>query len=171
MKKEDKDKKVGGKGRKPQAAGASQGFRSFREIRDKNGRMIPVNLARFVMQLAAKKKGYKAEDITKPAIYAELLPTAQGIAKDPKQLKALKEFSEQKQFELKLYRSEIIRAIKNFPGQIVITTKKGNFKVSKPKAVEAVMKFEQALRKDKTVAVVIFSAVTQGEKYFYILLK
>jgi hypothetical protein len=171
MKKEDTDKRPGGKGRKPTAAGASQGFRSFREIRNNKGQMLPVNLSRFVMQLAAKKKGYKAEDITKPAIYNEILPTAQAIAKDPKQLKTLKEFTEQKQIEVKLYRSEIIRSIKSFPGQIVVTTKKGNFKVSKPKAVEAVMKFEQALRKDKTVAVVIFSAVMQGEKYFYILLK
>jgi len=87
MKKEDTEKKQGGKGRKPTAAGASQGFRSFREIRDNKGRMIPVNLARFVMQLAAKRKGYKAEDIGKPAIYKELLPTAQASAGNSKKRK------------------------------------------------------------------------------------
>jgi hypothetical protein len=171
MKTENTKTKIGGKGRKPTAAGASQGFRSFREIRDNKGRMIPVNLARFVMQLAAKKSGYKAEEISKPEIYKKVLPIAQTIAKDEKQLKQLKEFSQQKQIEVKLYRSELIRAIKNFPGEIVLDTKRGKFKVTKPKAVETVLKFEQALRKDKTVAVVIFSAVMQGEKYFYILLK
>jgi hypothetical protein len=171
MKKEDTEKKQGGKGRKPTAAGASQGFRSFREIRDNKGRMIPVNLARFVMQLAAKRKGYKAEDIGKPAIYKELLPTAQAIAKNAKELEAVKKYSEEKQIELKLYRSEVVRTIKSFPGQTVVTTKKGNFKVTKPQAVEALMKFEQALRRDKTVGVVIFSVVIQDKKYLYLLLR
>lgn len=171
MKAENTKTKIGGKGRKPTAAGASQGFRSFREIRDNKGRMIPVNLARFVMNLGAKKLGFEGQDISRPEIYNKVLPIAQAIAKDPKQLQRLKNQVEEKQGEFKLYRSELIRAIKNFPGQIVIDTKRGKFKVTKAKAVETVLKFEQALRKDKTIAVVIFSVVFQGDRYFYILLK
>ena len=165
-------KKRGGKAAKTTTgAAAAQGLRSFREIRDNKGRMLPVSLSRFLLQLVAKARKFNPDDYARPDVYKAILPDVLKITKNPEELQKLRDFAENKQLENKVGLRGAIRATQSFKGEILIKKPDGTYYRPKSKAetVKILTLFEKKVKENKEVAYVLIQMVERKNQLFFML--